>query len=113
MLRWAFYGRILRTSYQKLDTCLCHSILSQFEIARRTEIANNGMKDVEVGHCSGDAVELVHQRRLNIVEEFGAHKAWRIVRFAFQNSKNKKSVNFCLDGGSGLPKSPLNKKAHG
>ena len=48
-------------------------------------------------------MELVHQRRLDIVEEFGAHKAWRVVRFAFQNSKNKKSVNFCLDGGSGLP----------
>ena len=48
-------------------------LLPQFEIARRTEIANYGMEDVEVGHCCGDAVELVHQRRLYIVEEFGAH----------------------------------------
>ena len=31
------------------------------------------MEDVEVGHRGGDAMELVHQRRLNIVEEFGAH----------------------------------------
>ena len=73
MLRWAFYGRILRTSYQKLDTCLCHSILSQFDLTRTTKIANYSMEDVEVGHCCGDAVELVHQRRLDIVEEFGAH----------------------------------------
>ena len=33
--------------------------------------------------------------------------AWRLGRFAF-----RESVNFCLNGGSGLPKS-LNKKAHG
>ena len=30
-------------------------------------------------------------------------------------SEHKKEIRdtFCLDGGSGLPKSPLNKKAHG
>ena len=28
-------------------------------------------------------------------------------------TSQKESVNFCLDGGSGLPISPLNKKAHG
>ena len=57
------------------DVYLFHvfQLLPQFEIARRTEIANYGMKDVEVGHCCGDAVELVHQRRIYIVEEFGAH----------------------------------------
>ena len=64
--------------------------LAQFEIAARTKIANYGMEDVEVGHCSGDAVELVHQRRLDIIEEFGAHKAWRVVRFAFRGVTNKK-----------------------
>ena len=51
---------------------------------KRTEIANHGIKDVEVGHCRGDAVELVHQRRLDIIEKLGAHKAWRVWRFAFQ-----------------------------
>ena len=65
-------------------------LLTQFEITAGTKIANYGMKDVEVGHCCGDAVELVHQRRLDIVEEFGAHKAWRVVRFAFQSITNKK-----------------------
>ena len=96
------------------DTYLFHvlQLLTQFEITAGTKIANHGMEDVEVGHCSGDAVELVHQSRLDIVEEFGAHKAWRVARFAFQNSKNKKSVNFCLDGGSGLP-IIANEKAHG
>ncbi len=63
--------------------------LAQFEITARTKIANYSMKDVEVGHCCGDSVELVHQRRLDIVEEFGAHKAWRVVRFAFQNNTKR------------------------
>ena len=60
------------------------------------------MKDVEVGHRMCYPAEFVHQRSINIVEKLGAHKAWRVVRFAFQNSK-KKSVNFCLDRGSRLP----------
>ena len=68
------------------------------------------MENVEVGHCGGDAVELVQQRRIDIVEKLGAHKARRLKRFAFQN--NEKSVNFCLNGGSGLPISQ-NEKAHG
>lgn len=42
------------------------------------------MEDVEVGHCGGNAVELVQQRRVNIVEKLGAHKAWRVWRFAFR-----------------------------
>ena len=57
------------------DTYLVYilQLLTQFEITAGTKIANYGMKDVEVGHCCGDAVELVHQRRLDIVEEFGDH----------------------------------------
>ena len=57
------------------DTYLFYvlQLLAQFEITARTKIANYGMEYVEVGHCCGDAVELVHQRRLYIVEEFGAH----------------------------------------
>ena len=76
------------------DTYLFYvvQLLTQFEITAGTKIANYGMKDVEVGHCCGDAVELVHQRRLYIVEEFGAHKAWRIVRLAFQYIIKKLSV---------------------
>ena len=35
--------------------------------------ANHGMEDVEVGHNGGDAVELVHQRRIHVVEKLGAH----------------------------------------
>lgn len=31
------------------------------------------MEDVEVGHIGGDAVELVHQRRIHVVEKLGAH----------------------------------------
>ena len=47
--------------------------LAQFEVATGTKIANHGMKDVEVGHGRGDAVELVHQSRLGIIEELGTH----------------------------------------
>ena len=58
-----------------LDTL---QLAAQLEIARRTKIANHGVEDVEVGHCRGDAVELVHQRRVDVVEKLGTHKAWRI-----------------------------------
>ena len=80
------------------DTYLFYvlQLLTQFEITAGTKIANYGMKDVEVGHCCGDAVELVHQRRLDIVEEFGAHKAWRVVRFAFQNITKSYPCNSLL-----------------
>ena len=47
--------------------------LAQFEVAAGTKIANHGMKDVEVGHSRGDAVELVHQPRTGIIEELGTH----------------------------------------
>ncbi len=52
------------------DTYLVYilQLLTQLEITRRTKIANYGMEDVEVGHCRGDAVELVQQRRIDIVE---------------------------------------------
>ena len=49
-------------------------LLAQFEVAAGTKIANHGMEDVEVGHCGGDTVELVHQPRLDIVEKLGAHR---------------------------------------
>ena len=60
------------------------------------------MEDVEVGHCGGDAVELVHQRRLDVVEKLGAHKARRFGASPFDELQ-KKSANFCLDRGSRLP----------
>ena len=47
---------------------------TQLEVAAGTKIANHDVKDVEVGHCGGDAVELVHQPRLDIVEKLGAHR---------------------------------------
>ena len=47
--------------------------LAQFEVAAGTKISNHGMKDVEVGHSRGDAVEFVHQPRLGIIEELGTH----------------------------------------
>ena len=47
--------------------------LSKFEIPRGAKIANHGMEDVEVGHGCGNAVELVHQRRIDIIEELGTH----------------------------------------
>ena len=47
------------------------------------------MEDVEVGHCGGDAVELVQQRRIDVVEKLGAHKARRYGRFAFQSITKK------------------------
>ena len=64
-------------------------LLAQFEVAAGTKIANHGMEDVEVGHCGGDAVELVHQLRLDIIEKLGAHKAWRFRRFAFRGITKK------------------------
>ena len=69
---------------KNLDFLCGIQLLPQFEISGRTKIANYGVENVEVGHCRGDAVELVHQRRLDIVEKLGAHKAWRYWRFAFQ-----------------------------
>ena len=80
------------------DTYLFYvlQLLAQFEITAGTKIANYGMKDVEVGHCCGDAVELVHQRRLDIVEEFSAHKAWRIGASPFKASQTKNRETFCL-----------------
>ena len=86
--------------------------LTQFEVSAGTKIANHGMKNVEVSHFRGDAVEFVHQRRPNIVEELGAHDVSRSA-LRLSETSQKRSVNFCLDGGSGLPISPLNKKAHG
>ena len=65
------------------------------------------MKDVEARHCRGDAVELVHQRRLDIIEELGTHSIdavcyldngylcrTRCPRLAVQNyTKNGTSAN--------------------
>lgn len=56
-------------------------LLTQLEIAAGTKIANYGMEDVEVGHRGGDAVELVQQRRLYIVEEFSAHDVRKALGF--------------------------------
>lgn len=76
------------------DTNLLHIVqfFAQYEVSAGTKIANHGMEDVEVGHCRGDAVELVLQRRLDIVEKLGTHKAWRLSRFAFQSITKKLSV---------------------
>ena len=70
------------------------------------------MKDVEVGHCCGDAVELVHQRRLYIVEEFGAHDAIGFGYFAFPKH-HKKRIRELLSGPRFSTTYPQNKKAHG
>ena len=68
---------------------------AQLEVAAGTKIANNGVEDVEVGHIGGDAVELVHQRRLDIIEKLGAHKAQRLWRFAFQREQKEIRVLNC------------------
>ncbi len=77
-------------------------LLAQFEVAAGTKIANHGMEDVEVGHGGGDAVEFVHQPRLDIVEKLGAHRLGVWSASPFELSQ-KESVNFCLDRGSRLP----------
>ena len=64
--------------------------LAQFEVSAGTKIANHGMENVEVGHCRGDAVELVHQRRLNIIEELGTHDVSRLA-FCFSETSQKKN----------------------
>ena len=48
------------------------------------------MEDVEIGHRVCYATELIHQWRIDIVEELGAHMARRVLRFAFQSLNNKK-----------------------
>ena len=53
--------------------------------------ANHGMKYLEVGQRGGDAVELVQQLRLGIIEVLGTHKAWRFERFAFLMGHKKKN----------------------
>jgi len=60
--------------FQQSDFADILQLLAQFEVAAGTKIANHGMEDVEIGHCGGDAVELVHQPRLDIVEKLGAHR---------------------------------------
>ena len=54
------------------------------------------MEDVEVGHCGGDAVELVQQRRIDIVEKLGAHKARRITFSDIALAWQRKQVPFAL-----------------
>ena len=87
-------------------------LLAQFEVAAGTKIANHGMEDVKVGHCGGDAVELVHQPRLDIVEKLGAHRLGVWGASPFERSQKRIRESFCL-------KSRLwtacitNEKAHG
>jgi hypothetical protein len=70
------------------------------------------MKDVEVGHGRGDAVELVHQPRLGIIEEFGTHYGLAFRALRPSNGSQKESVNFCLDLRFAKTLT-TNKKAHG
>ena len=48
-------------------------LLAQFEVAAGTKIADHSVEKVEVGHRPGDAAELADERRIGVVEEFGAH----------------------------------------
>ena len=61
------------------------------------------MEDVEVGHGGGDAVELVQQLRLDIVERLGAHRLGVWGASPFELSQKRIRESFCLIGGSGLP----------
>ena len=70
--------------------------LAQFEVAAGTKIANHGMKDVEVGHCGSDAVELVHQPRLGIIEEFGTHYGLAFRALRPSNGSQKESVRLSV-----------------
>ena len=87
-------------------------LLAQFEVAAGTKIANHGMEDVEVGHGGGDAVELVHQSRLDIVEKLGAHDGLAFGALRLSSGHKKESVNFCLDLRFAKTLT-TNKKAHG
>ena len=73
------------------DLLYSFQFLTQFEVSAGTKIANHGMKDVEVGHFRGDAVEFVHQRRPNIVEELGAHDVSRLA-LRLSETSQKRSV---------------------
>ena len=61
------------------------------------------MEDVEVGHGGGDAVELVQQLRLDIVERLGAHRLGVWGASPFKQKQKRIRESFCLIRGSGLP----------
>ena len=86
-------------------------LLAQFEVAAGTKIANHGMEDVEVGHGGGDAVELVHQPRLDIIEKLGAHRlgVWGASPFEL----SQKRIRELLSGPRFSTTYTTNKKAHG
>ena len=71
-------------------------LFAQLEVAAGTKIANHGMEDVEVGHCGGDAVELVHQPRLDIVEKLGAHRLGVLCASPFEVPQKRIRETFCL-----------------
>jgi hypothetical protein len=70
------------------------------------------MEDVEVGHGGGDAVKLVHQPRLDIIEKLGAHDGLAFGALRLSSGHKKESVNFCLDLRFAKTLT-TNKKAHG
>jgi hypothetical protein len=98
-------------AYEDADLPHPFQFLTQFEVTAGTKIANHGMEDVEVGHFRGEAVEFVHQRRPNIVEELGAHDVSRLA-LRLSETSQKRSVNFCLDLRFAKTLT-TNKKAHG
>ena len=71
-------------------------LLAQFEVAAGTKIANHGMEDVEVGHGGGDAMEFVHQPRLDIVEKLGAHDGLAFGALRLSSGHKKESVKLSV-----------------
>ena len=71
-------------------------LLAQFEVAAGTKIANYGVEDVEVGHCEGDAVELVHQPCLDIIEKLGAHYDLAFGALRLPSCHKKESVSLSV-----------------
>ena len=80
------------------DTYLVYifQLLTQLEIAAGTKIANHGMEDVEVGHGGGDAVEFVHQPRLDIVEKLAAHNGLAFGALRLSSGHKKESVKLSV-----------------
>ena len=54
------------------------------------------MEDVEVGHGGGDAVELFHQSRLDIVEKLGAHDGLAFGALRLSSGHKKESVSLSV-----------------
>ena len=60
-------------SNKNLDVLNIGQFLAQLEIAGRTEIAHHSLKGIEVMHILGYALELLKQRRINIIKKLRTH----------------------------------------